>query len=386
MAIVKKEKIRSQSLDLLRFPLAVVVLTVHVFSISRGITLQGVFIETYKSSLLMEVATVVNAFLRGQSVPIYFFISGFVFYLGLEPQVALYKRKFKNRTKSLLIPYILWNLIAALLVIVKMLPCFKGYLSYTDTELNLTLPNFLSCFWMYNGQLSLIPSGTNMAINASSSIFPINTPLWFIRDLILIVLFTPVIYKVIKSIGYYWIIGLGTLWFIGNIYYRGFGIELITALFFFSWGAYMSINKKDMIVEFGQFFKGTMIMYPLLGGIYILLTHWYPAAIGWIKQLNIIVGLFFAYNLASWLLSNNICKVNKFLASASFFIYISHMLICDRIVKILYLMIKPNDDWSLLSVYVMTVIVSVAILLIVYYLMNRYTPSLLTILAGRKAK
>ena len=39
--IMDKNKLRSQSLDLLRFPLAVVILSIHVFS-TNGITFQGV--------------------------------------------------------------------------------------------------------------------------------------------------------------------------------------------------------------------------------------------------------------------------------------------------------------------------------------------------------
>ena len=49
MDMVSNSNLRSQTLDLLRFPLAIVVLAVHVFSISRGITLQGKVIETRQS-------------------------------------------------------------------------------------------------------------------------------------------------------------------------------------------------------------------------------------------------------------------------------------------------------------------------------------------------
>lgn len=386
MSIANNSNLRSQTLDLLRFPLAIVVLTVHVFSISRGITLQGVLIETRQSSELMEVATFVNAFFRGQSVPIYFFISGFVFFLGLNSSFTKdkYIQKLKNRTKTLLIPYLIWNVIAILLIIVRMLPCFRGYLSYTDTELNLTWSNLLSCFWMYNGQLSSIPAGTDMAIHVSSSTFPINTPLWFLRDLMIVVLLTPMLYKIIKSVGYYWVIGIGIFWFIGSVWYTGYWIKLLTAFFFFSWGAYMSISQKNMLVEFGKFFKSSMILYPLLGVLYIIAQYQYPHLLGVIKQLNIVVGLFFAYNLASWFLKEGFCKVNSFLASASFFIYVSHMLVCDRIIKILYLMIKPSNDWSIVVVYLTGIVVSTTILLAVFYIMKRYTPFSLKIMCGRK--
>ncbi len=78
---MRKNDLRSQSLDLLRFPLAVVVLTIHTFS-TDGFTIQGNSVSLDDFPILLETNYFINAFLRGQSVPIYFFISGFVFFLG----------------------------------------------------------------------------------------------------------------------------------------------------------------------------------------------------------------------------------------------------------------------------------------------------------------
>lgn len=74
-----KNDLRSQALDLLRFPLAVVVLTIHTFS-SEGLELRGQELTFADHSLFMEINRWIDAFLRGQSVPIYYFISGFVFF------------------------------------------------------------------------------------------------------------------------------------------------------------------------------------------------------------------------------------------------------------------------------------------------------------------
>lgn len=73
---MKNSDIRSQSLDLLRFPLALIVLTVHVFS-TTGFSIQGIIVN---ESLLPNVQKFIDVSFRGQSVPIYYFISGYVFF------------------------------------------------------------------------------------------------------------------------------------------------------------------------------------------------------------------------------------------------------------------------------------------------------------------
>lgn len=380
-----RNDLRSQSLDLLRFPLAVVVLTIHTFN-TAGLTLQGhkFSVDTYP--FFIELNYFIDGFLRGQSVPIYFFISGFVFFLGIELTKEKYVQKLKNRVKTLLIPYIIWNALAIVILVSRLLPCFRGYLSYVDTTLNMTLSGLLSCFWIYHGELSPAPIGTGAYMEALKSVFPVNIPLWFVRDLMVVVLFAPLLYWLLKHTRYYWVLLLGMSWFflpylnieLGHFY------SLLTAFFFFSWGAYMSINKKDMLTEFGRFFKSSVFLYPLLALLYVASVHYFPNVSTTIKRLNVFVGLFFAYNIAAWLLRKNICKVNSFLASASFFIYVSHILICGRLIKVMFLLIKPDGNLSIFMVYLLSLLVTVVFLLLVFYLLRRYTPSFLKVIAGRK--
>lgn len=379
-----RDDLRSQSLDLLRFPLAVVVLVIHTFH-TGGLILQGheFSVDTYP--FFIELNHFIDGFLGGQSVPIYFFISGFVFFLGIELTKEKYIQKLKNRVKTLLIPYIIWNSLEILLLILRLLPCFRGYLSYQEVKLNITISGLLSCFWMYNRELSPTPAGTEVYMNALNSVFPINIPLWFVRDLMVVVLFTPLLYWLLKRTRYYLVLLLGMSWFF--LPYLNLELRhssLLAAFFFFSWGAYMSINKKDMLTEFGHFFKSSVFLYPSLALLYVAFVHYLPDVCTAIKRLNVFVGLFFAYNMAAWLLRKNICKVNSFLASASFFIYVSHILICGRLLKVMFLLIKPDGNFSIFMVYLLSLLVTVVFLLLVFYLLRRYTPSFLKVIAGRK--
>ena len=129
--IVDRKRMRSQTLDLLRFPLAVVVLLIHTFGV-EGLGVNGRAFEPEQYPLFVVVRDAIEAFLGGQSVPVYFFISGYVFFLGVEWTRATYARKLKNRLHTLLIPYVLWNTIALMLLAVRLLPCFRSYLSQPE--------------------------------------------------------------------------------------------------------------------------------------------------------------------------------------------------------------------------------------------------------------
>jgi len=377
---------RQQALDLLRFPLALVVLTIHVWS-PNGFTLHGESVDLSGFPIFQEVNYWIDAFLRGQSVPIYFFISGFVFFSGVEWNRATYFRKLKNRVKTLLIPYLIWNTVAIGLLTVKYLPLFDCFRS-VETEFHFSVKALLACFWSYRNDFYPTLHDAWVASGPLGA-GPVNSALWFLRDLMIVVLCTPLLYRVIKRAGIRAVIGLGVLWFVAEYFVAEYQVSshlcrLLDAFFFFSWGAYLSINRKEMLAEFGRYFKFSMWAYPLLALSYVAAMHLCPEAAFTIKRVNILVGLLFAYNAASYLLAHGICKPNAFLAASSFFIYVTHYPLCIRMCKILFVLFRPESDFGLLAVYTLATLLLTALLLSTFYLMKRFTPRLLKIVAGRQ--
>lgn len=377
-----KNDLRSQSLDLLRFPLAVVVLAIHTFSTS-GLIVRGERFVFDDYQFFIEVNHWIDAFLRGQSVPIYYFISGFVFFVGVEMTRETYLRKFKNRVKTLVIPYFIWNIISLLSVfVITFNPLFSYFTAKEGVSFNFSLESFLSCFWNYDNGL-FIHEFSGQDSTFDSNVYPINGPLWFVRDLIVVVLSTPLLYWLIKHLKHYFVVLLGFVWFFVPYFeVKTMGFEM--AYFFFSWGAYMSINKKDMIEFFCKYTKLSAILFVALCLLHIYAAHYYPEARDTIKQLNVLVGLFFAYSFATLLLRKGVCKVSPFLASASFFIYVSHFMVVERMTKLMFILISPNSNFGILAVYILSVFLSVCLLLAVFWVLKTYAPTLLKVLAGRK--
>ena len=378
-----RNDLRSQSLDLLRFPLAVVVLTIHTFS-AGGLTVQGSTVKFDELPFFLELNHFIDGFLRGQSVPIYFFISGYVFFLGVKLTKEKYAQKLRNRVKTLLIPYLIWNTIAVLYSLVRMIPCLAFLFPNSDKlQWDVSLSNVLGAFWDYSNAILINPTASVEA-SASLSTYPADFPLWFLRDLMIVVLCTPLIYWLLNRTRYYAVLLLGVLWFTLGYWDLGHIHQLLTAFFFFSWGAYMSVNAKDMMHEFNRFFKPSMLLYPSLALLYVLSVHCFPSLSDTIKRVNVFVGLLFAYNLSSWLLRHKVCKVSPFLASSSFFVYVAHGMFCGDWLKVFFVVFRPAGELGYLSIYVLAVVANVGMLLLVFYLLRRFAPGLLKVVAGRK--
>lgn len=350
---------RDSSFDLLRFPLTIIILVVHVFSVTGIPTPYGVS----HTQLFPVIQEFINAFVRGHSVPIFFFISGYVFFLGCDLTCLSYWKKLKTRFYSLFLPYTIWNAIALLMVI---------FISINlNRELSINIQNVVSCFWSYDGEIIGLPNNLGL---------PINGPTWYMRDLMLIVIITPLLNVLLKgNRGGFFMAILFVLYLCNN-----WSLEImlpIISLFFFSFGAYISLNNGICIIK--KFGKLSISLYIILGTIYLLFHDEIPNNyLGLLKDVKIFVGIFVAYNISHWLLKTGCCKVNTFLASSSFFIYISHGIIYGPVLKSMFILIQPETIFAMLIVYIMACLLIIAVLLFVYYVIKRHIPSLTLILTG----
>lgn len=375
--------IRTKSLDLLRFPLALIVVFIHVFSVDVK-QLIDLNINAGDSLGYEWLHKLIDILLRGISVPIYFFISGYVFFLCKSFNIETYKNKLKNRFRTLFVPYVIWNSLAIILVLIKSLPVFRSFLTYEGTGVDLSISNIMSCFWMYDGKLSSPPATVaDYELFTQTTPYPINTALWFLRDLMLVVICSPILYFFIRKLHKYALIILGSLYLFSVFYIFDYHFtQLMTAFFFFSWGGYMSIHEIDMITTFKKYFLMSFLLF-LLSFIFLLNVNNNTIYI-LLKQLNIFATLILAYNISARLIEANIVKVNKVLASSGFFIYVSHCLITARLTKVSALLLNPQSDGEICFVYLTSFVITIILLLSIYKLMDKYIPSVLRVITGRR--
>ena len=95
----------------LRFPMIVLVTFAHSYGgVAEGFSLLTSDWNTYEFLKLLVSQTLVKV-----AMPVFFIMSGYLFFANVGKwNLATYKKKTLRRVKTLLIPYLIWNLLMAI--------------------------------------------------------------------------------------------------------------------------------------------------------------------------------------------------------------------------------------------------------------------------------
>lgn len=242
-----RDSITSRGLALVRWPLVMCIVAVHVFADSPFVA-GG--IDYTPGTAVSALTLFVRAFLSENGVATFFFISGFLFMAGGQLDKTKYRSKVGRRVHSLLVPYMLWNLIALLYFLVLV------WHSATD---GVDIAGWLGGFVM-----------------SRHSAMPHDPAMWFIRDLMLCVAAVPPMYVLMK---HKWpsLAVLCLMFAVCVCIFPASGSYaqlVVSALVFFFWGMWMAMHYPDLAGVFRRVFVPCLVLYPLLGGLLMVL---YPA-------------------------------------------------------------------------------------------------------------
>ena len=294
------------------------------------------------------------------AVPMFFMISGYLFYRTFKPENT--KEKLLTRVRTLVIPYFVWNVIYTVFTVVL----YKlNFIKNADIEFN----------W-------------KILIQTINSDF---SPLWFLKYLIVFSLIAPAMYYLLKNKYIGGAVVASTI---------ALNVVLITcgvikaplevnsnsfAMFNYQYvyyvvGAYSALHLKN-VIEQPHRNKTTI---GICGVSVLCLLYWMPffensVLIGHTFRLFFAVFLWFTFDLLRDI------EIKPFLKT-SFFIYCSHLMIVQCIQGVIGI-IFDNKLKSSNIIYIfewLTLpIVTVLIVLCVAYILRRYTPSILKLLTGR---
>ena len=133
MVKLNELELQSKTIDWLRFPLAVLVVFIHMDPV---LNMQNVNYSHFGWHSLYDVfGTSVSKTLGGIVVPCFFMFSGYLFFNKIkEWNKTVYFAKAKTRLRTLVVPYILFNVVAIILaILLKILkadgsiPDFDGF-------------------------------------------------------------------------------------------------------------------------------------------------------------------------------------------------------------------------------------------------------------------
>ena len=379
-------KLQSLTIDLLRFPLAIMVIFIHMTPYIVNL-IDAEFNLLSGEGFVNVIKILFSYIIPRIAVPTFFFISGFLFFYNFNNwDWSNYKQKIKKRTKTLFLPYILWNLIPFLIVVATnfiLAVIKKETFSETYSFINeYSWHIFYDCKDMETTCINWL--GENL-----KEFGPYDFPLWFVRDLIVVSILSPCIYYVIKKLRLFALVIL-FIAYISRIwtFLPGFSI---TSLFFFSVGAYFALNQIN-IVAFATKHKNIFIPTNI---ILLIITTIYGGVRTVVGQ-NLIPffdcsGLFVAFYIGSLCITKYNMRPNRFLISSCFFIYAFHLVVIPFIDRPLYFFKRtlygliPDD--SILGdgfCYIITPFITAGISILIFVIAKKIFPKATLFFSGNK--
>lgn len=239
-------------------------------------------------------------------VPSFFALSGYLFFWNApqKPEWRWFWGKIRSRIFTLLIPYLIAVVIAWLCYYFAI----KAAPSMVDGFMGDRWKDPLFVFW----------TG------------PVNLSLWFIRELMVVVVLSPLVYLIIRYTGWWGVLALGAWWAMGK--YGGFAFGGPEPLFLFAAGGCLGIHK-----------------------------------IGPVER---------------WLHAKSRVPVSA--RAWTFFIYLYHYLLLIGVKKGLAMLIPFQGAWGSITVWFFSVILVLAVLTAVYAMGRRYLPRVTGVLVGGK--
>lgn len=324
----------------LRFPLMLGVVLIHNRIIepsdafNEGFLLVGLFIDIFSQKLVASC------------VPLFFFFSGYLFFVKYAEGFSAndYLNQLRKRVRTLLVPFVFWNVIVIgyFALIHKFTPGLIN--SDFNNVYRFSVVDLIRSFWDFpNGQ-------------------PICYQFWFLRDLIMMVILSPIIYWLLKLSKWYLLFVLAILY--------GINPETFlhqTSITFFMLGAGFAIHKYDFVI-FAE--KCRIIAMPLFLFCIILSS-------GGVKGILTISGALTLIYVATMF------NVSRCIYTESgFFVYAFHGFPILILSKVIVKVFQPSSSIMWLICYLLDFLVITSLSIFLYLLLRRVFPNFTAIITG----
>ena len=383
--VMTNDELLSKTISYLRFPLTVGVVFIHFNLAKNGFSMHGIKYGLDNPDWYDHFIKFFSDVLPRIGVPLFFLISGFLFFYRKDFDGNVYKQKLRSRAKTLLVPFVLWNIIAILIKASHSLPFLASiFPNANKTEFIFTPIRLFNTFFAnFKNEGIFVTPITDELEEISQFPYPVDGPLWYVRELMVMILLSPIIFWLIRRMGKWFVIVLGVVYFFYQALFMpdgGWSVLLSRAAFFFTWGAYYSINKLNFVEIMRRYSFMPLVYVPIAivdtltkGAVYNIYIH----------EAGILVGIVSAVVIASYLLASGKSKVNETLANGSFFVFALHILIMNDIGKVIFSVLHlPDNTYSMLALYIIVPTITIIICLTLYVILKRYVPVVCNLLTG----
>lgn len=343
----------SARIKLLRLPLIIGIVTLH--STINAVGYADQFFQTFISGTW-----------GGSAVSFLFIISGFLFFRNFNLSLNSYLEKLKSRFWTLLVPYLFWNLaLLAIVIIVLNIPATSSLIQghFKEYIKDYSFANLIDCLIGYrNG-------------------YPISYHFWYVRDLIAMVILSPVFLLVARKIPYLGLALFAAPWLLklkfGFIYFQWMGPA------FFYLGCLIAVQKLDL----------TWITRrkKLIIGIYLAM-----AVVLAIIQTSDIEILFHPFQcctrivgtMAIWcasdLVAGKLQKVCLNLSGLAFFVYAAHEPTVTAFKEVFERVSKTPNSITVMVQYLLIFTLATLVTLAAGSFLQRYTPKFFQVITSAR--
>lgn len=296
--------------------------------------------------------------LSGVAVPLFYFMSGLLFFksVGSVKECILGIRK---RVRSLLVPYVIWNIIfVGWYVVLHYTPGVSQYVN-SDILSHLSLSRPFRCI----EYLLIEPAGFH---------------LWFLRDLIVYITFTPLLFCLIRR--YPWFTLIALLCVFGGIARCGITYFVFGAVIAIHYGMekFGSILSKPVVVICLMLFILNAVMTEFTACNSVVGNPYWQQLVNFVG----ILALWGLYDIVFTITRQN--RLTDFILSLSkysFFIYLFHEPVFN-IIKKLGVKLWGISDLSLIVLYFINPLLMATFAVGVGWTLKKYLPRMYSILVG----
>lgn len=282
------------------------------------------------------------------AVPLFFMISGLLFFFNYKSGFKdFYISKIKKRIKTLVIPYLIFSLFGYIVIMTA------WYI--TDEKPNCVAVTGLKGLFYH---IIWHPIGCYQ--------------LWFIRDLFLMILFSPILYVIYNNrlSGGSYVLSLAAVYFLYDSY-----SEILQSIFYFSIGGYIGLRHRNYLEKRAKIKIWMFVSILIWLGLCILSSLY---GYQWIHKVAIVAGIaafWQMYDVYLWKIGWEKLE----LVSLTFFIYLLHEPLLTIVKRINFAVFGTN--YTMIT-YILSPIITVYILLVLGKYFRKYFPKCYNIITG----
>jgi len=320
-----------------------------------SVSFRGHAIDMTRNTFLWSIEQFFSAGIAKSAVPLFFCISGFLFFRTFELTWESYRGKLAHRIRSLAIPYLLWSGAALVLTLV------------------MQRVGMLSDLFFHRSTAQL----SSTAIFESWLLHPLPSQLWYLQCLMLLAVTAPLTFFLVKRFGAPYLVLLAILWYLLPFH----SVLQFRGIFCFSVGAYLVSRSESVFTQ----------RKPILGAIvWILATvlmtaaarisgHAPPAVLLHLASLLGAYVIWFGYDFLSMSARRSLSSI----AFCSYFVFLMHEPLQGALMKLALVTIGSTASSHLLLFFLLPA-VTVILCTAAGRRLRRHAPRLFEIVTGKE--